>query len=235
MNWQARTIKLLGEEIAAELRSKHILIAGLGGVGSHTALALARTGIGKMTIIDRDVIDASNINRQAMAFHSNIGREKVAVMAEMLKDINPEIEVVPLHLYLNVENIPELLSEKFDYIIDCVDIIATKLALIRTALAQNIPIISAMGTGSRLDPRNYRISDLSKTDGCRLARIIRKELRREGITKGVKVVYDPTVIDKELFADSRKEDDPIPSVIFAPAVCGMYLAYAVVEDLLQKK
>ena len=172
---------VLGADGMDALHRSHVAVFGLGGVGSWCAEALARAGVGALTLVDEDTVSESNLNRQCCALHSTIGQPKAAVMAARVLDINPECAVRSLPLLYNEENKAAFFDRQYDYIIDAIDLVSCKLSLIQNAMAQNIPIISAMGTGNKLDPTQFRIADISETSGCHLARIMRRELRARGI------------------------------------------------------
>lgn len=221
----SRTKILIGENSFEKLQRTHIAILGLGGVGSYTTEALARTGVGKLTIIDHDNIDITNLNRQIHALHSTIGQPKIKVMQERIKDINPSVKVIGKDIFINDKNISNTLTGDYDYIIDAIDTVSSKLTLIEYALNKNIPIISCMGTANRLINTNFKVDDISKTSYCPLAKIIRKELRKKGIYKGLKVVYSQ---DLPLKANGNI----LGSIAFVPPVAGLIMAGQVINDLL---
>lgn len=180
---------LVGEAGLARLAASSVAVFGVGGVGSYAAEALARAGIGRMTLVDFDDICLTNINRQIHAQDGTVGRAKVEVMAERCRAINPALEVVPVKEFFSVENADELLGREYDYVLDCIDHITVKLHLIEQCVKADIPIISSMGAANKLDPGKILVADLARTEKCRLARIVRRELRRRGISRGVQVVY----------------------------------------------
>lgn len=185
----ARLERLIGNDGLQCLAKKSVAVVGVGGVGSYAVEALARAGIGRLTLIDFDRIVPSNINRQIHALEYTVGRTKVEVMAERCLAINPEIAVHPRHVFYSSETDEELLAGGYDYLLDCIDSITAKLHLIQSCRQRDIPVISAMGAANKLDPTLIRVADLSRTQKCRMARIIRKELGRRGIRSGVRVVY----------------------------------------------
>ena len=224
---------LINEDALLKLNRAHIAVFGLGGVGSWCAEALARSGIGELTLIDCDSFSVSNINRQLNALESTIGKSKVSVTAQHLKDINPEIIIHPLEGLYNAESRETFLSD-YDYVADCIDLVSCKLDLIVSCISRKIPIISALGTGNKLDASKMCISDISKTSGCALARVMRKELRGRGITHHT-VVFSP----EEPLEPEQVEAPPpgrrsIPgSVVWVPATAGLLMAQHIVLTLIQ--
>ena len=232
---------LIGENNVDKLNKATVIIAGLGGVGSWAAISLARSGVQNFVLIDKDIIDSSNINRQAIAFSDNIGTAKVDEMDKRLKRINPFISTKLLKLNIDKENAYDIANLEADYLIDAIDTITAKASLIKYAHRNGLPIISAMGAGNRLDASNYQVCDISKTYNCPLARALRKILRKAGIDEGVKVVFDPSDVKKPdswpKYRDSnipRKEAFPPASMIFAPAISGLLMAQEVVNDIIKK-
>ena len=179
--WQERAELLFKKEGLNNLKQANVLVVGLGGVGSFAAEFLARAGVGKMTIVDGDVVDITNINRQLPALHSTVGLPKVDLMAQRLKDINPELELTPIKEFLSPERAFELVTKDFDYVLDCIDSVSPKLALIKACRRRKIKIVSSMGAGGKMDPSKVMVRDLSKTNNCFLAKQIRKRLKKEGI------------------------------------------------------
>lgn len=180
---------LVGAERLSRLAGAHVAVFGIGGVGSYTVEALARGGVGHLTLVDFDDICLTNVNRQLHALDGSIGRAKVSVMAERCRAINPRIEVTPVQAFYDAERSAELLAPAYDYVLDCIDHITAKLHLIESCVGRGLPLISSMGAANKLDPTQIRVADLAATQKCRLARIIRKELRKRGIEQGVRVVY----------------------------------------------
>lgn len=227
-----RTRLLIGQAGLNRLRQTHVLIAGVGGVGSFAAEALARAGVGQLTLLDSDTIDVTNLNRQIHATQHTIGQPKVQVMARRIADINPEIQVHCLQEFLLDNNVEALLGDTpYDYIIDAVDTVTAKLALILYARAHNIPVISSMGTANKLDATKFEVVDISKTHTCPLARVMRKELRDRGIPSGVDVLYSTAQPVYRPTAEEGKK--PVPgSISFVPSVAGLLLAGHVVQQLL---
>ena len=176
-----RTEMLLGREGMARLNAAHVAVFGLGGVGSWCAEALARSGVGALTLIDHDEVGLTNLNRQAEATVSTLGRPKAQAMAERAADINPECRLTVLTEKYEPETRERFFGTRYDYVVDCIDLVSCKLDLIETALSRGLPILSSLGTGNKLDPSQFRIGDLAQTEGCPLARVVRKELRKRGI------------------------------------------------------
>ena len=244
MNISSRTELLLGKQAVARLGRAKIIVFGIGGVGGYASEALVRCGIGNMTLVDHDLVNVTNINRQVHALHSTIGQPKVDAMASRLLDINPDVVIRKISRFYSPGMGSEFFSENFDYILDCIDTLTCKLDLAAEALRQGVPIISCMGTGNKLDPSSFQVSDISKTRNCPLARNMRKELRKRGI-RHLKVVYSqeqPSApADDELHAAMLKElavdlssRRAIPgSVSFVPSVAGLLMAGEVINDLLE--
>jgi len=227
-----RSEMLLGREAMEKLHRAHVAVVGVGGVGSFAVEALVRAGIGEITLVDSDEVSLSNLNRQLCALHSTLGRYKVDVLAERALDINPGLKVHPRVLRYSAETREEFFSARYDYIVDAIDIVSCKLDLIVSAKERNIPIISALGAGNRLDPGLLRVADISKTESCPLAKVVRKELRDRGI-RHHKVVYSPEPVLKPL---PMEEPPPgrrsIPgSVSWVPGAAGLMLAGEVIKDI----
>ena len=222
-----RTERLIGAEALKALSEAHVAVFGIGGVGGFVCEALARAGIGELTLVDRDSIDETNLNRQIIALHSTIGRNKVEVMKERIFDINPSAQVHAVKTFFLPETAGLFDFSQYDYIVDAVDTVTAKIELILCAKEAGKPVISCMGTGNKLDPSQFRITDISKTKICPLAKVMRKELRARGITD-VKVLYS------EEEARTPEGDRRTPaSISFVPSVAGLLLAGEVVRDLIQ--
>lgn len=228
-----RTRMLLGEKGLELLNRSKVIVFGAGGVGSYTVEALARAGIGHLVLVDYDTVDVSNINRQLPALFSTVGKYKIDVLKERIKDINPQAEVTIYQEKVILENVRIFFKENPSYIVDAIDMITSKLAIIETALQIGVPVVSAMGAGNRLDPTRLRMGDISETSGCPLARIMRKELKKRGITKGLRVVYSTELPVK---TEERNTVSRIPgSISFVPSVAGLFLAAQVVNDLINNR
>ena len=230
-----RTEMLLGEKAMKKLADAHVAVFGLGGVGSWCAEALARAGVGTLTLVDDDMVSPTNINRQSQATYSSIGQPKAIAMSVRLRDINPECKCNPKCYRYSAEGREDFFPADYDYVVDAIDLVSCKLDLIETSLKENIPIISALGTGNKLDATQFQITDISKTSGCPLARIIRKELRERGINHH-RVVFSP-----ELAAETEQKETPPPgrrsvpaSAPWVPPVAGFLLAQAVIMDLIKE-
>jgi len=251
-DFSSRTSLLIGDDGVEKLRRSAVAVFGTGGVGSFLTEALARAGVGTIAIIDPDTVQESNLNRQSIALHSTIGQKKTAVMEQRLKDINPDIRVIPFDLFLLPENtdsfFQELLSAlepgtsgKIDYIADAVDTVSAKLSIIAWAKAHDTPVISCMGTGNKLHPELFQIADISKTEVCPLSRVMRRELKKRRIDH-VKVLFskEPPVVQPPESPASEHETGkngtrPVPgSISFVPSVAGLMIAGEIVRDLIAK-
>lgn len=226
-----RTEMILGENSTENLAAKNVILFGLGGVGSYTAEALARAGIGKLTIVDNDTVSVTNINRQLCALHSTVGKPKVEVVKERILDINPNCEVTALQKFYLPENSAEFNLEKYDYIADAIDTVSAKINLAVKSQEYGIPMISCMGTGNKLNPSLFTVSDIFKTSGCPLCRVMRTELRKRGIKK-LNVVWSPEepVKPAQTGENTGKRSTP-GSLPFVPPVAGMIMAGKIILDL----
>lgn len=222
---QERCVPLLGMQTIEKLRASHICIFGVGGVGGFVCESLARMGVGEFTIVDFDKVAVSNINRQIIALTSTIGQKKVDVMKKRIEDINPKVIVRVKDMFVTKDNIEEFNFEEYTYVIDCIDNVTAKLEIIQKCKSLNVPIISSMGTGNKLDPMQFKIADISKTTVCPLARVIRLELRKRNI-KGVKVLYSTE--------EAKKSEEFISSVSFVPSVAGLLISREVILDIHSK-
>lgn len=259
--WQERTALLLGEEALLRLREAVVVVAGLGGVGAYAAEMVARAGVGRMALIDSDRVGESNKNRQLLALDSTLGRLKTEVMAERLLDINPELHIVKVPEYLTEDNIPEVFENALremalcgssdpdgaltdepaastglapDFVIDAIDTLAPKIALISHCVHSGIPLVSSMGAGAKLDATKVRLTDLSKSYNCPLAFILRKKLRKIGITKGFPVVFSEELPEREAIVPTegeRNKKSQVGTVSYIPAVFGCVCAQAAVRHL----
>ncbi len=228
-----RTAMLIGEEAVKKLENSSVLLFGVGGVGSFAAEALARAGVGHIGLCDNDTVSVSNINRQLIALDSTVGQNKAEVMAKRIKDINPETKVTVYPLFFSAEAVDKFDFENYDYIIDAIDTVTSKLILIEKAKELNIPIISSMGTGNKLDPTALTVTDIKKTSGCPLARVMRKELKVRDIDS-LKVVYSTEQPVKPLFQPENAEKRAIPaSISFVPSAAGLIAAGEAIKDLIK--
>lgn len=232
----SRTALLLGDDAINKLKTKHVAVFGLGGVGGYVTEALARSGVGKITVTDNDVVSESNINRQIIALTSTVGKKKTELWKERIKDINPEAEVEALDMFVGRENADEIDFSAFDLVVDAVDTVTAKLVIIEKAKKAGCKVISAMGTGNKTRPELFEISDVSKTSVCPLARVMRKELKARGIT-GVKVLYSTEdAVKPDENADVRAENVKrralVGSLPYVPSVAGLLIAAEAVRELL---
>ncbi|WP_176078811.1 tRNA threonylcarbamoyladenosine dehydratase, partial [Clostridioides difficile] len=222
---------LVGDDGIKKLNNSNIIVFGVGGVGSFTVEALARAGVGNITIVDFDDVDITNINRQIPALHSTVGRYKVDVMEERILDINPNINIKKIRSLYNKDTSDEILTERYDYVVDAIDMVSSKIHLIETCEKKGLKIISSMGMGNKLDPTKIVVTDIHKTSTCPLAKVMRKELRDRGIKK-LKVVYSteqPIELKKKVM-NGRKVTPG--SVSFVPSVGGLIIASVIVNELL---
>jgi len=234
-NWQERTELLLGTDKMERIRNAHVLVVGLGGVGAYAAEMVCRAGVGHMTIVDADIVQPSNINRQLAALHSTMGMEKAGILQNRYKDINPELELTVLCTYLKDENIPALLdSAKFDFIIDAIDTISPKCFLIYEAMKRRIPIVSSMGAGAKSDITQVRFADLWDTYHCGLSKAVRKRLQKMGMKRKLPVVFSTEQADPKavvLTDKERNKKSTCGTVSYMPAVFGCFLAEYVIKRL----
>lgn len=228
----SRTALMIGEEGLEKLKRARVAVFGIGGVGGYVVEALARSGVGSLELIDKDVVSVSNINRQIIALHSTVGRYKTEVAAERARDINPDIVVTVRNTFYLPETAGGFDFTAYDYVVDAIDTVSGKIALIEQAQKSGTPIISCMGAGNKLDATAFEVADISKTSVCPLARVMRRELKKRGI-EHVKVVYS-----KEEPRESKAQDEesgkPIPaSIAFVPSVAGLIIAGEVIKDLVK--
>jgi len=230
----SRVTALIGQDKFQILKGSHVAVFGVGGVGGFCVEALARSGVGEITIVDNDVVAKSNLNRQIISTTSVLGQDKVSVMKDRLLSINPEIKVNCINLFYLPENSDKVDFSNFDYVVDAVDTVSAKLAIIERAKEFSLPVISCMGTGGKLDTTKIKVAKIEKTSGCPLARVMRRELKKRNIT-GVKVVYSEETCSKFNEPENAQKDGQKrtpPSMIFVPAVAGLTLAKEVVLDLI---
>lgn len=238
MNAFSRTELLIGPEGLSKLNQSKVIVFGVGGVGSYTIEALARAGIGSLTIVDDDVVALTNLNRQLCALHSTLGQKKVDVMGKRVLDINPDVNFHGIPMLYLAETADQIDLSQYDYVVDAIDTVSAKLELITRCDRLGIPLISSMGTGNKLDPRKLKIGDIYETSVCPLAKVMRHECRKRGITK-LKVIYScETPVERyEIKLDEKsahaKRQTP-GSISFVPSVAGLLIAYAVVDDLLKR-
>lgn len=235
--WLERTSLLLGDEKLNKLQNANVLVVGLGGVGAYAAEMIARAGVGRMTIADADVVSESNINRQLIALHSTVGRHKTEVMAERLHDINPNIKLTIVSRFIKDDETDALLdSDKFDYVVDAIDTLSPKLALIKGALDREIPLVSSMGAGAKTDPAKMEICDIAKTHHCPLAHMLRKRLHKIGIRKGFTAVFSPEPVREGamILCEEQNKKSNMGTISYIPAVFGIGCASVVIRGLIDE-
>ena len=237
-DWLQRSELLIKNEGIEKLKNANVLVVGLGGVGSFAAEFLARAGVGNLTIVDGDTVDITNVNRQLPALHSTVDKNKVEVVAERILDINPEVQLVPINEFLSPERMDEMLeNNKFDYVLDCIDSVSPKLALIKACRRRKIKIVSSMGAGGKMDPSKVMVRDLSKTNNCYLAKQIRKRLKKEGITKGFRCVFSTEIQNEDslkLTDGSNFKKSFYGTISYMPALFGLNAAAEVINYLVKR-
>lgn len=237
-HWQERTLLLTGEDGLDSLAGSVVAVVGLGGVGAYAAEMLARAGVGSLILLDSDCVAETNKNRQLLALDSNMGRKKVEVMAERLRDINPEIELTLIGDYLTEANVEALLAPRRpDFLVDAIDTLSPKLALIRYCVDSGIPLVSSMGSGAKYDATKVRIADLSKSFNCPLAFIVRKKLRKMGIEKGFPVVFSEELPDNDAIVETSGETNKksqVGTISYLPAVFGCMCAQVAIRHIIQR-
>ena len=229
----SRTISLIGEEKWKKLSAARVAVFGLGGVGGYTVEALARAGVGTLHLIDNDTVSVSNRNRQIYALTSTVGKKKTEVAKARVKDINPEIQVQTHDLFFLPETADSFDFTNYDYVVDAIDTVSGKIALIEKAKRSGVPVISCMGTGNKLDATAFEVADITKTSVCPLARVMRRELKKRGV-EHVKVVYSKEEPNRDGGAEKGENGKPIPaSISFVPPVAGLIMAGEVIKDLIK--
>ena len=224
-----RTTALIGEEGVEKLKSKKVIVIGIGGVGGYTCEALARTGVGQIDLVDSDVVSLSNINRQIIALHSTVGQKKVDAMKERINDINSDIVVNTYDMFVTENNLSTLNLSKYDYVVDAIDTVSSKIAIVELCDKENIKVISSMGAGNKLDPCAFKVSDIYKTAVCPLAKAVRVALKKKGIKK-LKVVYSEETPHVPTMENGKR----VPaSCAFIPSVAGLIVASEVIKDLIK--
>lgn len=235
--WLERTSLLLGDEKLKKLQNANVLVVGLGGVGAYAAEMIARSGVGRMTIADADTVSPTNINRQLIALHSTIGKEKSELMADRLRDINPEIELTVVNRFIKDDETDALLdSDKFDYVVDAIDTLSPKLALIKGCLDRNIPLVSSMGAGAKTDPTKMEICDIAKTHHCPLAHMLRKRLHKMGIRSGFRAVFSPEPVREGamILCEEQNKKSNTGTISYIPALFGIGCASVVIRGLIDE-
>mgnify|MGYP001210683716 CR=1 FL=1 len=234
-DWNTRTELLFGTERMERFAQSHVLVVGLGGVGAYAAEQICRAGIGQMTIVDADTVSLSNINRQLPALHSTIGKPKAEVVASRLEDINPELNLTVINEFIRDERTEEILmAAKYDFVVDAIDSLSPKVFLLYHAFQKGLPIVSSMGAGAKTDPSQIKVTDISKTFNCSLARSVRKRLHKLGIEKGIPVVFSTQMADPNAVIETENEQckrTTAGTVSYMPAIFGCYLASYVITHL----
>ncbi len=237
-DWLARTRLLLTKEQLERLQNAHVLIAGLGGVGGYAAEMLARSGVGRFTLVEGDTVDFTNINRQILALHSTVGKSKAKLMRERMKDINPDAEIEIVERFLEPDEFEELFEQnQFSYVADAIDSLTPKLYLIEAALRHGVPLISAMGSGGKTGPDTVKVADISETYNDYFARMIRKRLKKLGISTGFKAVFSTELQDKSSMAYTEGtpyKNSHYGTVSYMPALFGIRMAAEIIRDLTGK-
>lgn len=234
--WLSRTELLLGQGKLDKLKQSHVLVAGLGGVGAYAAEQLCRAGIGELTIIDGDVVELTNKNRQLPALDCNLGKPKAELMAERFRNINPDLKLHVINDFIRDDRMIEVLKmSRYDYIVDAIDTLAPKIFLIYHSIQLGLPVVSSMGSGGKLDPSKIEIADISKSYNCNLARMLRKRLHKLGIYKGVKVVFSSEFTDPNavVLAEGQNKKSNVGTISYMPPIFGCFIASVVIRDLVE--
>ena len=236
-DWNTRTELLIGKTGTERLEKSHVLVVGLGGVGAYAAEQLCRAGIGRMTIVDADCVQASNINRQLPALHSTLGMPKAEVVARRLSDINPALQLTVIHEFLRDERTEQLLAAaRYDFIVDAIDSLSPKVFLLFHAHKKEIPLVSSMGAGAKWDPSQVKVADISKTSNCALAKAVRKRLRGLGVNTGIPVVFSTEMANPDAVIEVEGETckrTTTGTISYMPAIFGCYLAAYAIRQLCQ--
>jgi tRNA A37 threonylcarbamoyladenosine dehydratase len=233
-SWQSRTELCLGPEGVSKLASSHVLVVGLGGVGAFAAEMICRAGVGKMTIVDGDIINRSNRNRQLPALVSTEGLPKAEVMARRLKDINPDLDLEVIQEYIRENRIKDILNSEYNYVVDAIDTLSPKVFLIYNSLKKGFPVVSSMGAGGKFDPSQITVADISETTDCSLARILRKRLHRLGVRDGFKAVYSREPVDRvriKALEGEKNKASVVGTISYMPAAFGIACASVVIREL----
>jgi tRNA A37 threonylcarbamoyladenosine dehydratase len=234
--WLSRTELLIGREKINKLAQSHVLVAGLGGVGGYAAEAICRAGVGELTIVDNDVVSSSNRNRQILALTSTEEKNKTDLMADRMLDINPDLKLHVVKVYLKDEKIPEILDSKFDYVVDAIDTLSPKIFFIKHCYERGLALVSSMGSGGRLDPSQIKVADVSESYGCQFAQVVRKKLHGWGIRTGFKVVFSPEAVIKDSVVvtdNSPNKKSTVGTISYMPAMFGLMAASVVIRDLIK--
>lgn len=239
-NWQSRTQLLIGEEALVRLSSVHVLVVGLGGVGAYVAEMLCRSGVGELTLVDGDVFTETNLNRQLPALRTTLGKPKTEVLAERLLSINPNVKLHLHSVFLRDELTTELLQKcRYDFVVDAIDTLSPKVFLLYHALQNGLRVVSSMGSAGKMDPLQVKIADISKSEYCRLAKMVRKRLHKLGVKRGITVVYSTeTVVDSAVVLTKDEEpnkNSTVGTISYMPAVFGCFLASFVIRELIKSE
>lgn len=235
MNWLKRTELLLGQESLIKLGKANVLVVGLGGVGAYAAELICRSGVGKMTIVDGDHVNETNINRQLVALNTTIGENKTDILAQRLLDINPDLQLTTINEFIRDERVIEILEQGFDYVVDAIDTLSPKLFLIYHCMQKGTPLVSSMGAGGKLDPTMIEITDISKSFNCKLARVLRKRLHKLGIRKGFTAVFSSEEVPGESVEPTENEQNKksiVGTISYMPPAFGCACASVVIRGLL---
>jgi tRNA A37 threonylcarbamoyladenosine dehydratase len=236
-DWKSRTRLLISENKLQILQNSHVLVAGLGGVGGFTAEQLCRAGIGNLTIVDNDIVNPSNRNRQIIALTSTEGVKKTKLIADRLKDINPDVRLNTYDVFMTEENMPGLLEENYDYVADAIDTLTPKVALLSEAVNRGYKVVSSMGSGGKMDPSLVRVEDISKSHHCKFAYLVRKYLHKKGIREGIQVVYSPESVSRNTIVETDGtgyKRSVIGTISYMPAVFGCFMASEIIHGLFVK-
>lgn len=239
-NWQSRTQLLIGEKALVRLSSAHVLVVGLGGVGAYVAEMLCRSGVGELTLVDGDVFTETNLNRQLPALRNTLGKPKTEVLAERLLSINPNVKLHLHSVFLRDELTTELLQKcRYDFVVDAIDTLSPKVFLLYHALQNGLRVVSSMGSAGKMDPSQVKIADISKSEYCRLAKMVRKRLHKLGVKRGITVVYSTeTVVDSAVVLTKDEEpnkNSTVGTISYMPAVFGCFLASFVIRELIKSE
>ena len=236
MNWKQRTELMVGQTAVEKLEKASVLVVGLGGVGGICAEMICRAGVGSMTIVDCDVVNNTNINRQIIALNSTLNLPKTDALAQRLLDINPNLNLTVRNELLEGENTEKLLDENnFDFVVDAIDTLSPKVFLIKSCIERGIKVVSSMGAGGKMNPEKVKIADISKTESCALAKSVRQRLRKLGIKKGLPVVFTTEIVDKDAVvqADEKYKKSITGTISYLPAVFGCFLASYVIREIIK--
>ena len=237
-NWKERTELLIGNENIERLENSHVLVVGLGGVGAYAAESLCRAGVGELTIVDGDLIHPTNKNRQLIALESTMNKPKAEILGARLLDINPTLKLHVIQEYIKDERMIEILDKPFDYVVDAIDTLSPKVFLIYHSVQKGLKVVSSLGSGARLDPTRIKIVDLSKSYNCRLGFLLRKRLRKLGVTKGVKVVFSEDKADENaVIVDEpgKNKKSTVGTISYMPPIFGCFCASVVIQALIENK